>query len=280
MCSPSHLSSLASGRPCDFVRSVRALAYDNALSPGGMNFFSGGQQQRSTAFTCSASSNPPAHGERDATADTSVSRAAFCSLIASRSPQQTQLPAAMAPAATSTQWSTDFDTARRQRLFRNPPKDRTAYPTLAAAVDPHVHSFNRIFAHGGQLEEAIKDIGTKVFLDGDPSAQPEDAGQRNRLHVRIQKLFFDKSVLPAANKFAVNNRNVLPAECRERHVSYRGKLSARIEYKVNNGDWQEVVRDLGYVPIMLKVRSFPHCRATPGDANCARDRPASATSST
>ncbi|KAF2115220.1 hypothetical protein BDV96DRAFT_646237 [Lophiotrema nucula] len=158
----------------------------------------------------------------------------------------------MAPAATSTEWSTDFDTARRQRLFQSPPKDTTAYPMLAAAVDPHIESFNSIFARKGLLDEGIKDIGTKVFLDGDPYAQPEETGPRNRLHVRIREVFFDKAVLPATNKFALQNRNVFPAECRERHATYKGKYRARIDWRVNNGDWQEEVRDLGYVPIMLK----------------------------
>lgn len=186
----------------------------------------------------------------------------------------------MAPPPTDTQWHTDFDTARRQHLFRNPPKDKTAYPTLAAAVEPHINSFNAIFGPGGQLEESIKEIGTKVFLDGEPLAQQLAEGQavpRNRLHVRIQEVFLDKSVLPPTNKFSIANRNVLPAECRERHVTYRGKLSARIGYKVNNGDWQELVRDLGYVPIMLRVRSS-HAIGSAINAKCPRDSPTGATS--
>ncbi|OAG03551.1 beta and beta-prime subunits of DNA dependent RNA-polymerase [Paraphaeosphaeria sporulosa] len=158
----------------------------------------------------------------------------------------------MAPAPTSTKWTTEFDTARRQKLFQNPPKDCTAYPTLAAAVDPHIHSFNQIFAKGGHIDEAIKEIGTKVFLDGDPYAQPEDVGRRNRLSVKIMDVFLDKSVLPPTNKVSISNRNILPAECRERHVSYRGKLRARVHYRINNGDWLETVRELGQVPIMLK----------------------------
>jgi DNA-directed RNA polymerase I subunit RPA2 len=163
----------------------------------------------------------------------------------------------MAPAAAAKkqpQWSTDFDTKRRQHLFRNPPKDKTAYPTLAAAVDPHINSFNTIFAPGGQVEEGIKDIGIKSFTDGDPYAPPDAIGRRNRLSVRIQDVFLDKAVLPPSNKVALKNRNILPAECRERHATYRGKLRARLEYRVNNDDWQEEVCDLGTVPIMLRVR--------------------------
>jgi DNA-directed RNA polymerase I subunit RPA2 len=165
-------------------------------------------------------------------------------------------------------WTTAFDTKRRHDLFSNPPKDGTAYPTLAAAVDPHINSFNTIFAAGGQLEEALKDIGTKVFLDGNPYARPEEIGQRNRLSVRIQDVFLDKSVLPPSNKVALKNRNILPAECRERHATYRGKLRARLEWKVNNGDWREEVCDLGTVPIMLRVRSA-HCPRTRTVAACA-----------
>lgn len=156
----------------------------------------------------------------------------------------------MAPAAARTQWSTDFDTKRRQRLFQTPPKDKTAYPALAAAIDPHIESFNSIFAQGGQIEQALKDIGTKIFLDGDPFNPPEE---RNRLYVRISDVFLEQSALPPTNKYALKDRHILPAECRERHATYRGKLRVRIEYKVNNGDWVEQVRDMGFMPIMLRV---------------------------
>jgi DNA-directed RNA polymerase I subunit RPA2 len=162
------------------------------------------------------------------------------------------MAAAATATATSSEWSTEFSTTRRQHLFQAPPKDKTAYPALAAAVDPHLDSFNAIFGRRGQLEEAIKDIGIKTFVDGDPYADVDD---RNRLQVRIQEVFLDRAVLPPTNKHALKNRNILPAECRERHATYRGKLRARIEYRVNNGDWQELVRDLGYVPIMLRVSS-------------------------
>lgn len=166
----------------------------------------------------------------------------------------------MAPAsskkAQQKPWTTAFDTKRRHDLFANPPKDKTAYPTLAAAVDPHINSFNAIFSSGGQLEEGLKDIGTKVFVDGDPYAQPEDIGARNRLSVRIQDVFLNKALLPQTNKVALKNRNIFPAECRERHATYRGKLRARLEWKINNGDWREEVCDLGTVPIMLRVRSL------------------------
>lgn len=166
----------------------------------------------------------------------------------------------MAPSAepTNTKWSTGFDTVRREKLFRNPPKDKTAYPSLAVITKPHIDSFNAVFEQGGLLDESLKDIGTKVFLDGDPSIQQ---GQpRNRLSVRIAQWFLDKSVLPTTNKFSTINREIYPAECRERHSTYRGRLRIRVELKVNDGEWKDTVVDLGHLPIMVKVcldQSYP-----------------------
>jgi DNA-directed RNA polymerase I subunit RPA2 len=163
----------------------------------------------------------------------------------------------MAPITTSTgtntEWSTEFDTVRRHKLFSNPPKDHTAYPLLAAAIRPHVDSVNAVFEPNGLLEQAIKDIGTKVFLDGNPNAPPEERVDRNRLSLKIRDVILQKPQLPPSNKFNVKRREILPSECRERHASYRGKLTVRLAYKVNNGDWKEMVRELGNVPIMVRV---------------------------
>jgi len=157
----------------------------------------------------------------------------------------------MVPAATNTKWSADFDTVRREKLFRNPPTDKTAYPALVEAVEPHIESFNAVFEKDGLLEQAIKDIGTKVFLDGYVNQDGERP--RNRLSVRIREYFLDTSVLRWSNKFSTTNRQIYPAECRERHSTYRGAFRIRLEVRVNDGPWKEMVRDMGQLPIMLKV---------------------------
>ena len=161
---------------------------------------------------------------------------------------------AMAPAATDTEWDHSYNTLRREDLFRNPPSDHTAYPALQEAVSPHIDSFNRIFHGGGNdglglLAHGLKDIGTKVFLDGDDRAGPEG---KNILRIRFKDVSLQKSQVPPSNKHA-RNREIFPAECRERHASYRGRLSATLEYQINGGDPVEFVRELGQVPIMLKV---------------------------
>ena len=161
---------------------------------------------------------------------------------------------------TSTAWTFEFDTARREKLFKFPPIDHTPYPALLETVKPHIESFNALFDDRKLLQAAAKDIGTKVFLDGKETQQQrakrsEDGRpleKRNQLSVKIHEVYLMKAELPAINKFSIKNRKIYPAECRERHASYRGKLRATIYYKVNDGQWQKCDRELGQLPLMLK----------------------------
>lgn len=122
---------------------------------------------------------------------------------------------------------------------------------LQEAIQPHIGSYNAVFEKNGLLTQALKDIGWKTILDGDDRS-PQNG--RNRLSVRVKDVFIAKAQLPPSNKFSTRNREILPAECRERHATYRGKMVARLEYKINDGDVKEFDRDLGQIPIMLKVR--------------------------
>ncbi|KAI9658347.1 MAG: DNA-directed RNA polymerase I subunit RPA2 [Bathelium mastoideum] len=177
----------------------------------------------------------------------------------------------MAPARvqhTDVKWDNNFHTHRRHKLFKAPPRDHTAYPSLTAAVEPHIKSFNAITEKGGILDYGLQDIGIKEYLDGEPNvvAEPEDAlggsvgdrpststqrqPSRNKLSVRVKDVIIEKPKIPTANKHAID-RDVMPAEARERYCSYKAKLRARVEWRINEGDWKPVVRELGSVPIML-----------------------------
>ena len=160
----------------------------------------------------------------------------------------------------SQNWSVEYDTLRREKLFKNPPKDRSAYPRLQEAVRPHIDSFNAIFEGHKLIEHAIKDIGTRTFLEPEHPVRQNGVGKtngtsatrRNRLQVRIKEIVLESARLPESNKHSQLNRLIWPAECRERHASYRGKLRARLQFRINTGDWQESIRELGQLPIMLK----------------------------
>ncbi|KAK6193280.1 ammonium transporter Amt1 [Pestalotiopsis sp. IQ-011] len=161
----------------------------------------------------------------------------------------------MAPAATKTSWDHEYNTLRREKLFREPPKDQSAYPLLQLAVNPHIESFDAIFEPDGLLQRGLADIGTRVLLDGDDRTSPVG---RNRLSIRYKGVQLLKSQVPPSNKFA-KKREIMPAECRERHVTYRGKLSATFEYRINGGDPQEFTREIGNLPIMVKSK-FCHLK--------------------
>ncbi|ROV91322.1 hypothetical protein VSDG_07749 [Cytospora chrysosperma] len=156
----------------------------------------------------------------------------------------------MAP-KTCIAWDHEYNTLRRENLFRNPPTDRSAYPLLQIAVNPHIESFNALFPSDGRpglIAHGLADIGTKTFYD---SPDGSSVGARNKLTVRYKSVALQKSMLPPSNKFA-KNREIFPAECRERHATYRGKLTATLEYRINDGDPHEFVRELGNMPIMIK----------------------------
>lgn len=150
---------------------------------------------------------------------------------------------------TDTKWSCEFDTARRESLFRNPPKDHSAYPLLKDAIAPHIESFNALFKEDGLIARGLKDIGTKYFFDGDGQAP---ISTRNKMSMRIKEVIVNKPQLPDSNKFS-KIRSITPSECRERHVTYRGKVSGRFELRINDGDPHEIVRELGQMPIMMMV---------------------------
>lgn len=150
---------------------------------------------------------------------------------------------------TSTEWNVEYQTVRRHRLFQNTPKDHTAYPLLHAAIKPHVESFNALFDQG-LINEGLKDIGIHTVTDGDPRDRSLST-PRNRLDLRVTEVLLEKPFLPPSNRSS-QVREIFPAECRERGATYRGKLRARLQYRVNNNEWKESVREIGNMPIMLR----------------------------
>lgn len=150
-------------------------------------------------------------------------------------------------------WSSGFNTLKREKLFRAPPSDKTAYPQLAEAFKPHIDSFNAVFAPDGYLEHGIRDIGTKTFLDGD-SRDGTPLEERNRLNVRVTGFTLDRCVIPQSNRLSWEKatHKIYPAECRERHASYKGKLQVTLQTQINDGEWTTHQRDLGQLPLMVR----------------------------
>ncbi|KAF3937034.1 hypothetical protein ABW19_dt0210370 [Dactylella cylindrospora] len=141
-----------------------------------------------------------------------------------------------------------FDTINREKRFRNPPADKTAFPALQEAIRPHIDSWNAVFREGGCLHQALAEIGEKTVFDrlqGD-----EQTGYGNKLTIRVANYYLSKSMLSSRDKTAMK-REIYPAECRERHSSYRGQLQLELQYRINNGEWQKEYRDCGLLPLMV-----------------------------
>ncbi|KAJ3410397.1 hypothetical protein HDV05_003831 [Chytridiales sp. JEL 0842] len=181
--------------------------------------------------------------------------------IASASASASASPYKPLPSANS------FRTLERQKEAINPSPLAPHYPLLNSIAAPHVHSFNSIFrripsgdttAHssasnasigigeGGLLEKAVEDIGRRVvFESGD-----RDGNLGKRLEVWISAVNVGKPQVESTRH--TNLTTLYPSECRERGVSYRGKIQAKLCWTVDGGPVQSDTRNLGYLPIMVR----------------------------
>lgn len=147
-------------------------------------------------------------------------------------------------------WTADYETVRRQHLFQNPPNEKSAFPLLRDAVQFHNDAFNAMFGRQRHIEKGLEDIGTKWHRDGELSASQPDA--KNDLRIRITGVGLAYPEAGGARGSGAG-KPLFPWECRERHITYGGHLTATLEYSINNEDPVEFEVDYGKVPIMVRV---------------------------
>ncbi|SPN97038.1 probable DNA-directed RNA polymerase I 135K chain UN-18 [Cephalotrichum gorgonifer] len=144
-------------------------------------------------------------------------------------------------------WTSEFNTLRRQNLFQHPPADKSVYPLLREAIQFHNDAFNAMFGRENLIQKGLDDIGTKWHRDGELSPTKNDA--KNDLRIRVTRVGLDAPEVGGAKGAG---KALFPWECRERHITYRGRMTATMEYTINNGDVVEFDVDLGRVPIMVR----------------------------
>lgn len=133
-----------------------------------------------------------------------------------------------------------FQTLRFYNTAHNPSEVESDVPDIHALIQPHIASFNAIFDQG-LLERSVQNLEAR---------EVEDA-QGNRLRFWIEDVQVSKPLL-AEKEVRSLNRFLLPTECRERGVSYKGKITAKVLYTVNDGPVKSEVRSFGAMPIMVK----------------------------
>lgn len=167
-----------------------------------------------------------------------------------------------------------FHTLRLQDRFENPSEAAFDHPELQDLVAPHIESFNALWSQDpsvdppkgsnsaissiaegvGLLEKTIARIPVRVIFDGTEESIAKGV-LGNRLSFQIESVYLGKPVSNDKGRSGLQSR-VFPAECRERLMSYRARMTAKISWSVNGLPKQYEERDMGMVPIMVKVSSF------------------------
>ncbi|WFD41469.1 DNA-directed RNA polymerase [Malassezia psittaci] len=152
-----------------------------------------------------------------------------------------------------------FHTLAVQKRFMHPSTHGRDVPELREVSRPHIESFNALWAENpsidaytkvglegmGLLERSLQTLSPRVVFDGQG-----DQDKGNRLEFRIDAVSLSRPQVPDRAKDALDRR-VFPDECRQRLVTYRGRLTARISWRVNDGPEQSDIRDMGQIPIMV-----------------------------
>ncbi|KZP13484.1 beta and beta-prime subunits of DNA dependent RNA-polymerase [Athelia psychrophila] len=156
-----------------------------------------------------------------------------------------------------------FNTLAREASFRTPTDKGSTIPILNEFVAPHIESFNSLFDDSGLpsgdgdgrglLSLGIKEIGEKVVFDGNgkPGSESGETGWGNRMSIWIDQVTIAKPMVPEKDR-QVEERRVFPSEARERLTSYRGRMTVKIRWKVNETEGEPVIKDCGLIPIMVR----------------------------
>lgn len=113
---------------------------------------------------------------------------------------------------------------------------------------PHVDSFNYILEEG--LFQGLKD-STPVYLT---------LPNNDKVVLWLDDVLIYKPTVPSST-IGVKTYKIFPTECRQRGTTYKGKIIVRLGWSVNGKKQEALEKDLGEVPIMVKVK----CRY---DFNC------------
>ncbi|KAJ2799396.1 hypothetical protein H4R21_003562, partial [Coemansia helicoidea] len=143
-------------------------------------------------------------------------------------------------------------TLERQRKAVTPGQT-PEYPEVQSLTAPHIESFNSIWEAAGPRTPALVDLamellGKTVVFDGKANV---DSARGARITLWVDQLRLDHPALSSRETRSAN-RLVYPTECRQRGISYRGRLSGVLHYRVDDGPEQTEERNFGQLPVMVR----------------------------
>lgn len=92
------------------------------------------------------------------------------------------------------------------------------------------------------LDDAIADMGPVEFALADGT----------RVCMRVEEASINYPSAPLG-LVGIRNQHIYPSECRQRAATYKGKMNIKISWTVNGGPKNFIDKDMGDVPIMIKV---------------------------
>ncbi|XP_047136154.1 DNA-directed RNA polymerase I subunit RPA2 isoform X2 [Hydra vulgaris] len=121
---------------------------------------------------------------------------------------------------------------------------------LQEFIQPHIESFNYILENG--LNEAVKLIIPQEF----------ELPDGRRAEISILDCSIGTPVVDD-NNFTSKTQRVYPAECRERHCTYKAKLTVTLQWKINGVLQGSVTKSIAQVPVMVKSKNCSLANLTP-----------------
>lgn len=85
-----------------------------------------------------------------------------------------------------------------------------------------------------------------------------DLPNQDRICLSIEGVSIDRPCVPAGT-VGVRDPRIFPTECRQRAATYKGRLVAHIGWKLNGNEQKSFSKDLGEIPIMVKVIAKLFC---------------------
>ncbi|KAJ2826513.1 hypothetical protein GGI24_002894, partial [Coemansia furcata] len=148
--------------------------------------------------------------------------------------------------------SVGFRTLERQAKAVNPGQ-KHEYPQAQSLTEPHIQSFNSIWERAGPRTPALMDVAMSLVEKQTVFDHKGDAESPlgNKIVFWMDTLRLDHPALSARETKSAN-RLMYPTECRQRGITYRGRLTGMLHYQVNDNPVVSEERALGQLPVMVR----------------------------
>eukprot|EP00741_Cyanophora_paradoxa_P021281 tig00021348_g20541.t1 len=130
------------------------------------------------------------------------------------------------------------------RMLRRKPGESvwtSRFTEVLPLISPHIDSFNFFFDEG--LAKAVDDLRSTTV---------EFPDSTTTIEYWFEDVYIDRPTKLDKKNFSTDDR-LLPRECRERGLSYKGKLEVTLCVRMNREEEvTKIKRSLGHVPVMVR----------------------------